>query len=60
MLKNAYFLKKKNCKNRLNVGGYALEPLFASGGWGRRALFLLPTITALSLSFLAQNAFYYP
>jgi len=27
-----FFEKKKNCKNRLSVGGSAPEPPFASGG----------------------------
>jgi len=34
MLKNAYFLRK-NCKNRLSVGGFALEPP-AAGDSGSR------------------------
>jgi len=63
MLKNAYFLEN-NYKNRLSVGTTAPEPLFTSGGWGIRpqtpALLLPPTITTLSRSFLALNAFYYP
>jgi len=62
MLKNAFF--GKNAKNRLSDGGSAPEPLFASGGWGFRpqttALLLPPTMTTLSNSFLALNAFYYP
>jgi len=54
---------ENNCKNRLSVGGSALEPLFAaSGGWEFRpqspALLLLPTITTLLSSF--PVAFYYP
>jgi len=63
MLKNAYFLEKA-VKNCLSVGGSAPEPPFASGGWGLRpqipALLLSPTITSLSSSCLALNAFYYP
>jgi len=53
---------KKNCKNRLSVGGSALEPPFASGGWGlsphTAALLFPPTITTLSSLFLVLNAFY--
>jgi len=44
--------------------GSALEPPFASGGWELRsqppALLLPPTLTTLSSSFLALNAFHYP
>jgi len=29
-------MEKKNCKNRLSVGGFAPEPPFATGGWGFR------------------------
>jgi len=54
---------EKKLKNCLNVRGSAPEPPFASGGWRFRpqtsALSLLLTITALSSSFLALNAFYY-
>jgi len=53
----------KKGKNRLSVGGSALEPPFVSGGWGLRpqapALLLPLTITTLSSSFLALNSFYY-
>jgi len=56
MLKNAYFLEK-DVNNRLNVGGFAPEPLLATGGWElcpqTPALLLPPTITTLSSSFLA-------
>jgi len=63
MLKtDAYFLEK-DVRNRLSVGGPAPEPPLASGGWGlgpqTPALFLSPTITTLSSSFLALNAVYY-
>jgi len=55
---------EKICKNRLSVGGSISELPFASGGWGLRpqtpVLLLSPTITSLSSSFLALNAFYYP
>jgi len=34
MLENAYLLEeKKNCKNRLGVGGSSPEPPFAFSGW---------------------------
>jgi len=52
MLKSAYFLKRKSC---LSVG--KVKPPFASGGCP--ALFLSSTITTLSSSFQALNAFYY-
>jgi len=52
----------KNCKNRLSVGGYAIEPPFASGGWGlcpqTPALLRPPIIITLSSLFLVLNAFY--
>jgi len=55
---------KETVTNRLRVGGSAFEPLFASGGWGLRPkplrCYSHPTITTLSSSFLALNAFYYP
>jgi len=51
-------------KYRFGVGGSAPELPFASGAWGLRlqapAVLLLSTITSLSGSFLALNAFYSP
>jgi len=63
MFKNVYFLEK-TVKNRLSIESSAPEPPFVSGGLGlytqTSALLLSPTITSLSSSFLALNAFYYP
>jgi len=57
------FRKKKTVKSRLSVGGSALEPPFASGGWGIRpqtpALLLPPAIMTSLNSFLLLNAFHY-
>jgi len=54
---------EKYCKNRLSIGGSALEPPFVSGGWGLRPLtpasLLSPINTTLSSSCLALNAFHY-
>jgi len=40
-----YFLKKKKMENRRSVGGFALKPPLAFGGWGLR-----PQIPELLLS----------
>jgi len=50
MLNNAYFLEKTVKDRPFDSGGWGLSPQ-------NSALWLLPTITALSSSFLALNAF---